>query len=170
MGGPSDQNQQSWGNPSSQGPPFDPSNGQVPRPPMGQPHPMQTSPNLVQLQPQSNLMNSGMVPPRSITTPQQQHHAGLQSPFTGAVNAPSPFKSNPQGIPQPNMPGNNNGGGMIGTPSFVLDKARFEMAFKTYCNKRSIKIDARLLSIENRNVDLHALHVQVMQEGGFAKV
>ncbi|KAF9523549.1 hypothetical protein CPB83DRAFT_799200 [Crepidotus variabilis] len=174
IGGAPDQNPHAWMAQTNQGQSFDPSNGQIPRPQMGQPPHMQTSPNLGQSQAQTNpLMNQGLIPPRSIPTPQQNPstHGGLQSPFTGGMNAPSPFKQNPQGIPQQaNMQGNNGAVGFPGMANMVLDKQRFDAALKSFCAKRSMKLDPRLLSVENRTVDLHGLHVQVMQEGGFAKV
>jgi hypothetical protein len=51
-----------------------------------------------------------------------------------------------------------------------LDKSRFELAFKNFCNNKQIKIDPRLLSVNNRSIDLHILHTFVMREGGEAKV
>jgi len=51
-----------------------------------------------------------------------------------------------------------------------LDKPRFEPAYKRYCNVRGLHPEARLLSVDNRPIDLHSLHVQVMSEGGAAKV
>jgi hypothetical protein len=51
-----------------------------------------------------------------------------------------------------------------------LDKARFELAFKSYCANKQIKIDPRHLNVNNRPVDLYVLHTLVMREGGEAKV
>jgi len=172
---------------------FEPPNAQGQRPPMGQvpgqPHlpqgnPMQSSPSLQHNQSQGNhLLNQGLVPPRTIPTPQQPPQSIPQHPglFTNGMGAPSgPFASNNmQQQPQPPVGGAQPGkpGGSIPTfgalpPGAVpLDKARFENAFKGFCVKQNLKPDVRLLSIENRSpIDLHALHVHVMQEGGFAKV
>ncbi|PFH46808.1 hypothetical protein AMATHDRAFT_50769 [Amanita thiersii Skay4041] len=51
-----------------------------------------------------------------------------------------------------------------------LDKARFDQAFKNYCANKQIKIDPRMLTLNNTLIDLHLLHSIVMQEGGEAKV
>ena len=51
-----------------------------------------------------------------------------------------------------------------------LDKPRFESAYRNFCSKRALKPDARALTIESRQVDLHRLHVEVMKEGGAQKV
>lgn len=51
-----------------------------------------------------------------------------------------------------------------------LDKGRFELAFKNFCNNKQIKIDHRLWSVNNRPIDLHLLHTLVMREGGEVKV
>ena len=55
-------------------------------------------------------------------------------------------------------------------PTLALDKAQFERYLTAFCSKRGVRIDPRMLGMENRPLDLHALHVQVLQEGGFAKV
>ncbi|KAF8638705.1 hypothetical protein AX17_002000 [Amanita inopinata Kibby_2008] len=51
-----------------------------------------------------------------------------------------------------------------------LEKASFDHMFKSYCNSKQVKIDSRLLSVNNRPIDLHALHTFVLREGGEAKV
>jgi len=127
------------------------------------------------------------------------HHAGVANPFTngmGGANAQFPKPNmQPQQLsqaqqPQPpqqpqqlqNGPGSGpsqqpmsgvQGGNPLAGPSappLALDKAQFERYLTVYCSKRGIKIDPRVLGMENRPLDLHALHIQVLQEGGFAKV
>ena len=51
-----------------------------------------------------------------------------------------------------------------------LDKTRFDNTWKTFCQQKNIKINPNLLQIDNRPIDLHALHTIVMQEGGSRKV
>lgn len=50
-----------------------------------------------------------------------------------------------------------------------LDKARFQESYTAFCNNRSIKYDEQLMSVDNRPVDLHALHCNVLSEGGATK-
>jgi hypothetical protein len=159
---------------------FDPSNGQTSRPFMPS-HPMQTSPNL---QSQNNqLLNSTLGPNRNVPNSQQssqpllqQGGGGVGSPFVNGMGGQVPFpRANSQhqvasGASQSIMPGAQGGGALIPTNIFLLEKQRFELVFKAFCNSRNAKIDPRLLNMENRSLDVHALHVQVMQEGGFAKV
>ncbi|KAF8962699.1 hypothetical protein BDZ97DRAFT_1702163, partial [Flammula alnicola] len=84
----------------------------------------------------------------------------------------------PNITPQPSMAGPSQpaaqGGNMMGNfgnvPNMTglppLDKARFEITFKGFCQKRGVKLDPRLLSIDSRTVDLHRLHCEVIKEGG----
>ncbi|KAK2460344.1 hypothetical protein APHAL10511_007733 [Amanita phalloides] len=51
-----------------------------------------------------------------------------------------------------------------------LDKARFDRTFKSFCNSKQIKIDLRILTVNNQPVDLHLLHTLVLREGGEVKV
>ncbi|KAJ3509059.1 hypothetical protein NLJ89_g5424 [Agrocybe chaxingu] len=188
-GGPG-QGQSSWAPHPGQGFAEGPS-GQPSRAQMGQmagqpPHslqanPMQSSPSLQQAQSQGgHPANQPIVPPRSIPTPQQSGPQQLpgSSPFSGmppsSMSGSIPFpNSNPQAQPiagpsQPTMTGGNPMQNTFGI--MPLDKHKFDPMFRTFCNRRNVKPDNRLLSIENRPVDLHALHVQVMQEGGINKV
>ena len=165
---------------------FDPSNGQTSRPFMGmlpgQPsHPMQTSPTL---QSQNNqLVNSTLGPNRTVPNSQQssqplpqQGGGGVGNLFVNGMGGQVPFsRANSQhqvasGASQSIMPGAQGGGAPIPTNILLLEKQRFELVFTAFCNRRRVKIDPRLLNMENRSLDVHALHVQVMQEGGFAKV
>ncbi len=161
---------------------FDLSNGQTSRPFMGMlpgqtSHPMQTSPNL---QSQNNqLVNSAPGPNRTVPNPQQssqplpqQGSGGVGNSFVNGMGGPVPFsRANSQhqvasGASQSIMSGAQGGG----APNILSEKQRFELVFKAFCNRRGAKIDPRLLNMENRSLDVHALHLQVTQEGGFAKV
>lgn len=51
-----------------------------------------------------------------------------------------------------------------------LDKSKFEESYAAFCNSRSMMRDERLMQVDNRPVDLHALHYNVMLEGGATKV
>lgn len=137
--------------------------------------PMQTSPNLPQASAQANsLLNSGLLPPRTIPTPQQQpqsiapHAATHNGMGTGSFTKPNPL------IPTQSSIGSVQGGNSV--PNFTspislpgMDKSQFDANFKIFLSKWSGNIDPRLAFPENRPVDLHGLHLQVMQEGGFSK-
>jgi hypothetical protein len=56
----------------------------------------------------------------------------------------------------------------ISLPS-PLDKAKFEESYAAFRRSRPIKQDERLM-VDNRPVDLHALHYNVLSEGGLKKV
>jgi len=153
---------------------------------------IQSSPSLQQAQAQANhLVSQGLVPPRSGPTPQlhpgQQggpQHATVGSPFSNLQGGPSPafpFSANtPQpattgpsqnqsGPSTPQGAGAGNNGGNIPHPT-PLDKPHFELTYKGFCMKRPVKMDPRAANIDNRPVDLHRLHVEVMKEGGQANV
>jgi ARID/BRIGHT DNA binding domain len=51
-----------------------------------------------------------------------------------------------------------------------LEKTRFESAYKSWVATKNMKLDGRLMNVEGRQIDLYALHMNVMQEGGFNKV
>jgi len=51
-----------------------------------------------------------------------------------------------------------------------LDKAHFELRYKSFCMKKPVKMDPRAATIDNRPVDLYRLHVEVMKEGGQTNV
>ncbi|KJA23009.1 hypothetical protein HYPSUDRAFT_163989 [Hypholoma sublateritium FD-334 SS-4] len=145
-----------------------------------QPNPMQPSPSISQAHSQTSHI--GLVPPRTQPTPLGQNTPQqAPSPFANnAPPAPGPAFPFPANGTQPSMAGpsqqNPNGamsaqagnmmafgGGMAVGP---LEKNRFESAFKSYCAKRELKIDARSLTIDNRTVDLHHLHCEMIKEGG----
>ncbi|RDB30960.1 hypothetical protein Hypma_000130 [Hypsizygus marmoreus] len=139
-----------------------------------------------QIQQANHLMSQGIVPPRSGPTPQQQPHPtpGVGgTPNAGSYsNQMSPNMGQQFALPM------NNAGGSISSPASIgasgghpspslsgplpppLDKATFESTYKNFCASKGVKHEMRLLSVEGRNIDLHALHTQVMQEGGLSKV
>lgn len=145
-----------------------------------QSNPVQPSPSLSQAQSQL-----GFVPPRPGQTPQQQGQPGPQHP-SGSFNMPpnamgTPFSfpangapstgSGPSPLIQPNRPPggnlvNNFGKGLINP----LDKTRFDIIYKNFCLRKGLKLDQRLLTIDSQTIDLHALHDQVLQEGGSKNV
>jgi hypothetical protein len=51
-----------------------------------------------------------------------------------------------------------------------LEKAKFESAYQNFCKTKNLNLDSRLMTIDNRTIDLHALHVQVISEGGLNKI
>jgi hypothetical protein len=51
-----------------------------------------------------------------------------------------------------------------------LDKSKFEESYAAFCSSRPMMRDERLMQVDNRPVDLHALHHNVMLEGGASKV
>ena len=137
------------------------------------------------LQPRPSLSQShlGFVPLRSGPTPQQQGQPGPHHP-PGSFNIPpnavgTPFSNRTPStggaspLIQPNKP---PGGNLFNDSDFgkgpinPLDKTRFDLTYKNYCLRKGLKLDQRLLTIESQTVDLHALHVQVLQEGGSKNV
>jgi hypothetical protein len=115
-------------------------------------HSLQRSP--LQMHPQPSHPNQqSMIPPRAGPTPQQMIH----SPNVGNQY---PFSMTSHGInPQPQaqfMP--------------ALDKTRFDTAYNNFCLSKGVQHDPRLMSVDGRPIDLHELHVQVMNEGGVTKV
>jgi len=184
-GGPG---QPSWiSHNTQQGQPFDPTSNPAARPPMGGQvqNQQQPSPSLQQAQAQANhLVSQGLVPPRSGPTPQlHQQPANVGSPFNNLQGgagggAPFPFSPNnatagpsqPQAgsqAPQGAAVANNGPNSGMPTP---LDKPRFMATYRSFCLKKPLKVDLRTLIIENRQIDLHRLHFEVMKEGGQTNV
>ena len=173
---------------TQQGQPFDPS---TPRPQMAvqnQQQPLgQPSPSLQQAQAQANhLVSQGLVPPRSSQTPQlhsgqqpgSQHaspfnnlQAGGGPPFPFSANTPQPgatgLSQNQPGPSTPQGAGAGNSGGNMPLPD-PLSKGEFELTYRSFCAK--VKMEPRAASIDNRPVDLHQLHFEVMKEGGQTNV
>ncbi|KAE9401445.1 hypothetical protein BT96DRAFT_1018120 [Gymnopus androsaceus JB14] len=52
----------------------------------------------------------------------------------------------------------------------LLDKQRFENAYKRWCLINNVVPDPQLLCIDNRSIDLYELHCQVIREGGMENV
>ena len=133
-----------------------------------QPHNMQPSPLALHSQP-SLQHPQNMVPPRSVTTPQQLLPVQMPTQVSPNISNQYPFQIPGHGNPQlrndqtPQLPQ------FMQIPP-PLEKPRFEAAYKSYCNTKGLHHEARLLSVDNRPIDLHSLHVQVMSEGGAAKV
>jgi hypothetical protein len=50
-----------------------------------------------------------------------------------------------------------------------LDKSKFEESYAAFRRSRPIKQDERLMRVDNRPIDLHALHYNVLSEGGIKK-
>lgn len=46
----------------------------------------------------------------------------------------------------------------------------FGRAHHSYCQRNGIAIDQNLLQLEGRLVDLHALHTEVLNHGGWSRV
>lgn len=140
------------------------------------------SPSLSQAQSQGNRV--GFVPPRSGPTPQQQNQPGSQHPL-GSFNIPANAMGTPFSFPANGTPPTASGPSLIQSNrpqgsnlvnSFAkgtinpLDKARFDFTYKNFCQRKGLKHDQRLLTIDGQTIDLHALHVHVLQEGGSKNV
>lgn len=65
------------------------------------------------------------------------------------------------------MPNGQNANQMVPPP---LDKAKFEESYAAFCSTRPIVRDERAMQIDNRPIDLHSLHANVLTEGGAEKV
>ncbi len=156
------------------GPPRPPSIGLLPNQPT---HAMQTSPNLPQVAVQTNpLLNSGLLPPRTIPTPQQAPQS--LPPHTSNGMGPVPFKPStllPKGPTnlQSNTGSVQGGNAMTNFISPIsmlgMDKTQFDSNFKTFLTRRGGNVDTHLRFLEGRPLDLHSLYFQVMQEGGLSK-
>lgn len=113
--------------------------------------------------PSNRLPNQNSVPPRSNPTPQQLLAAPLPSQMSPSManNFPFPMGNlRANGVPQPppQPP-------VIQMPP-ALEKARFENAYASWRAKQNLHIDTTRLVVDNRPIDLHALHTQVMGAGG----
>lgn len=142
---------------------------------------MQSTSSLPQSQVQGN--NLGFVPPRSGPTPQHPNQPGPQqtgSPFNPLQPAlGGQFAISPNTQPAAAGPSQQNSLAMAAAVASMinaqgglipLEKSRFDAAYKAFCVKRNVKPEQRLLSIENRQIDLYRLHVEVIKEGGVNKV
>jgi hypothetical protein len=124
-------------------------------------------PSPLQLHTQPNhSQQQNVVPPRSALTSQQfpGQNTGQMSP--NALSQSS-FQITGQAKAQLRNEHNFHSSFMQIPP---LEKARFDSAYKSYCTNKGVLHDPRLMSVDDRPIDLHSLHVQVMSEGGGAKV
>jgi hypothetical protein len=103
----------------------------------------------------------------------QQNNLGPQRPgstqhMTGQItNQISPSMSNQFPSNQlPTQSGQNIPQIPLPPP---LDKAKFEESYAAFRRSRPIKQDERLMRVDNRPIDLHALHYNVLSEGGIKK-
>ncbi|KAF9466460.1 hypothetical protein BDZ94DRAFT_1233709 [Collybia nuda] len=178
--------QGSWQGGSSQ--PFENSPGQMARTPMpshqGQINP-QPSPGHNHAQVQGNhTLNQSIAPPRTGQTPHQltatSGNGGVPGGTGSFSNQMSPHMGQPFPYPQnganniPASVGPSQGPTMAMSMSMQLppplEKARFDNAYKSFVQNRNIKHEMGLMNVEGRQIDLHALHTYVMQEGGYNKV
>jgi len=51
-----------------------------------------------------------------------------------------------------------------------LEKQRFESTYMRYCRSQRLEYTMHVAIAENRMVDLHQLHVEVIREGGHTSV
>ena len=51
-----------------------------------------------------------------------------------------------------------------------LDRNRFNGSYKHFCQTKKLVLDDRLMAIQGRTIDLHLLHVEVMNAGGSQRV
>ena len=86
------------------------------------------------------------------------------SPFGAGRTTPQAAVGAPPPLP-PNFNINTFLGG-VGP----LDRNRFDAAYQNFCAKRNFQFNPASLQIENRQVDLYALHRSVFSEGGYQKV
>jgi hypothetical protein len=119
------------------------------------------------LQPSSLLQSPGQMQQNNLG-PQRPGSTSHQLMAAQLPNQISPSMSN-------QYPGNNqfltqNGQNVSPFPlPPPLDKAKFEESYTAFRSSRPIIRDERLMQVDNRPVDLHALHYHVLSEGGGAK-
>lgn len=111
-------------------------------------------------------------------SPMQQNNMGPQRPGSTTRQLPpgqlptqiSPSLSNQFASNQISSLQMQNGQSLAQFPlPPPLEKAKFEESYPAFCNSRGIVLDDRLTSVDNRPVDLHALHYNVLSEGGSVK-
>jgi hypothetical protein len=132
--------QQPWMQPSQSQPPNFPS-AQI-----GQGRPSNIQPSPLQLHAQPNHPQQNSLPAR--TAPAQQQ---LPQPMGQISQTPNQLSFRPGLIPP-------------------LDKTRFDSAYQSYCETQNVRPDAHMMSVENRTIDLHLLHMHVIHEGGVGRV
>jgi hypothetical protein len=114
--------------------------------------------NLSTLQSPQNPLVNPSTPPRSGLPSHQPFGTRASPPMTNN----SPFTLSGGQPPAPNL------SAQYQVPS--LSKEVFHARYENWCNSRNIVRDQRLMSIDGRSIDLHALHVLVMRAGGSQKV
>jgi hypothetical protein len=60
--------------------------------------------------------------------------------------------------------------GAAGSPAQPLEKIKFEGALQNFFNTRKILLNSADLHLDGKQIDLHSLHTNVMESGGFQKV
>jgi hypothetical protein len=107
--------------------------------------------------PSANPNDPGMpsLPPNLRSLPRKVTDLSLGSAKVSDSNGGVPVPVNVGGVAQLPPP---------------LEKARFENAYKTWVVTENMKHDSQLMNADGRAIDLHALHMHVMEEGGFSKV
>ncbi|KAJ3716145.1 hypothetical protein C8R42DRAFT_679661 [Lentinula raphanica] len=103
------------------------------------------------------------VPPRSSSTPQQQLNPFAMRQYNFPINDSSTNGASGPSNLGPTMP-------IFNTPIPPLDKQRFDATYKQWCQSKHILHDPRILTFENRPIDLYLLHCLVIREGGTANV
>lgn len=142
-----------------------------------------------QVQQGNHLLQPGMVarPPSGQQHPHQQPHPNQGGSAGAAPGHPFPTQVSPNMNPQYPFSANNANGNPTPSPSMgppgiqsapsgtmqlppPLEKSRFDSAYKSYSMRKNVKHEMRLMNVEGHDIDLYALHMNVMQEGGFNKV
>ena len=122
---------------------------------------LQTSPNMAAQLP---IASPDLSSSHRVTTPQQPMNNGNIQ-----MSAQRQYGQPAQPPSAANLP---NVKGPISSLPFPapLDKARFDATFASFRENQKIQIDERLLTIENRPIELYPLHVLTFQAGGFNAV
>jgi hypothetical protein len=133
-----------------------------------QPQPTRSSPAPPHPQAGHPISSPNNVPPRTVPTPQQ-----AMNPFPNLTSSPLNLPMNNTSATV--APGLSNLGPNVPAPIHPtviapLDKQRFDTSYKQWCLTKNIVHDPRLLSIDNRPIDLFQLHCHVMREGGIQNV
>jgi hypothetical protein len=157
---PGGQNQPGWigqqGSAQSQGFPMGHAGPPLPARP-SQPQNLQHSP---QLHTSSQMQQTSLGPQRPGSTTHQHNSGQLPNQISPSLSSQFPGNQLPtqngQNIPQIPLPP-------------PLDKVKFEESYSAFRRNRPIMQDERLMRVDNRTVDLHALHRNVLLEGGTAK-
>lgn len=105
-------------------------------------------------------------PPNQI----QQNNLGPQRPVSTSRQVPTQMSPPSSNQFTGNQFSTSNGQSLAQFPlPPPLEKAQFQESYAAFCSNHSIVYDERLMSVDNRPVDLHALHHHVLSEGGATK-